>query len=79
MPIRLSNGGYADASDLIGFIKPIQNLLQANSFDFDINIDLKGDITLNQTANVKLVRDGSNIKVEVSTDLYGDTIEGYLY
>ena len=75
LPIRLSNGDYADASDLIGFIKPIQNLLQANSFDFDINIDLKGDITLNQTANVKLVRDGSNIKVEVSTDLYGDTLK----
>ena len=27
LPIRLGNGDYADASDLIGFVKPIQNLL----------------------------------------------------
>lgn len=32
LPIRLGNGDYADASDLIGFVKPIQNLLQANRF-----------------------------------------------
>ena len=73
--IRLGNGDYADASDLIGFVKPIQNLLQANSFDFDVNIGLKGDINFNQTANVKLVRDGSNIKTEVSADLYGGTLK----
>lgn len=54
---------------------PIQNLLQANSFDFDVNIGLKGDINFNQTANVKLVRDGSNIKAEVSADLYGETLK----
>ncbi len=75
LPIRLGNGDYADASDLIGFVKPIQNLLQANSFDFDVNIGLKGDINFNQTANVKLVRDGSNIKTEVSADLYGGTLK----
>ena len=75
LPIRLGNGDYADASDLIGFVKPIQNLLQANSFDFDVNIGLKGDINLNQTANVKLVRDGSNIKAGVSADLYGETLK----
>lgn len=75
LPIRLGNGDYADASDLIGFVKPIQNLLQANSFDFDVNIGLKGDINFNQTANVKLVRDGSNIKAEVSADLYGETLK----
>ncbi|MEI3553148.1 MAG: hypothetical protein V8Q17_11635 [Acutalibacteraceae bacterium] len=75
LPIRLGNGDYADASDLVGFVKPIQNLLQANSFDFDVNIGLKGDINFNQTANVKLVRDGSNIKAEVSADLYGETLK----
>ena len=48
--------------------------MQANSFDFDVNIGLKGDINFNQTANVKLVRDGSNIKTEVSADLYGGTL-----
>lgn len=75
LPIRLGHGDYADVSDLVGFVKPIQNLLQSNSFDFDVNIDLKGDMNLNQTANVKLVRDGSNIKAEASTDLYGETLK----
>ena len=32
LPIRLGNGDYADASDLVGFVKPIQNLLQAKQF-----------------------------------------------
>ena len=75
LPIRLGHGDYTDVSDLVGFVKPIQNLLQANSFDFDVNIGLDGDLKLNQTANVKLVRDGTNIKAVVSADLYGETLQ----
>ncbi len=74
LPIGLEQGQYIDVNDAIQFIEPIQNLLKANSYDFDVNLHLKGDMQFKQKANVKLVRDGSHIKAVISTKLYGDIL-----
>lgn len=67
--------GYTDLKGLAGFIGPVMDLVNANTYEFDVNLGMKGDLNLDHSAHVKLVRNGSEISAQVTTQFFGHNLD----
>ena len=67
--------GYTDLKGLTGFIGPVMDLVNANTYEFDVNLGMKGNLNLDHSAHVKLVRNGSNISAQVTTQFFDQNLD----
>lgn len=67
--------GYTDLKGLTGFVQPILNLMNANTWEFDVNLGMKGSVNLDHSAHVKLVRKGNAISAQATTRLFDQDLE----
>ncbi len=67
--------GYTDLKGLVGFIGPVMDLVNASTYEFSVNLNLKGEIDLEQTALVKLVRGEDGVSAKVATELFDHILD----
>ncbi len=67
--------GYTDLKGLAGFIGPVMDLVNANTYEFDVNLGMKGNLNLDHSAHVKLVRNGSDISAQVTTQFFDQNLD----
>ena len=75
--ITVVDEGYIDIADLLPFLEPIIHALQAQSYTFDANIDVKqadGSVWMSVPAHVAVERTEYGLNAEINTVLFGQNL-----